>query len=75
MNYNNNMRDLLSKNERSFESEKIRLLAIGSREGVIETIHTLHSLGYAEVGAWSPLLPASTEGEVMSILTRQRQRS
>jgi hypothetical protein len=71
MNYNN-MRGLLSEN--SFEGEKVRVLVIGSRGGVIETIHTLHSLGYAEVGAWSPLLPAATDGEVMSILTRQRQR-
>jgi hypothetical protein len=72
MNYNN-LRGLLSNEDRSaFESEKIRLLAIGSREGVIETIHTLHSLGYAEAGLWSPLLPAPAEGEVMSILTRQR---
>jgi hypothetical protein len=72
MNYNN-LRGLLSKEDHlAFEGEKIRLLAIGSREGVIETIHTLHSLGYAEAGMWSPLLPAPTEGEVMSILTRQR---
>ncbi len=81
MNYNN-LRGLLSREDgSSFEGEKIRLLAvpaelrsalIGSREGVIETIHTLHSLRYAEAEMWSPLLPAPTEGEVMSILTRQR---
>jgi hypothetical protein len=74
MNYNNNMRDLLSTDERSLEGEKIRLLAIGSREGVIETIHTLHRLGYAEVGAWSPVLPVPNSSEVMSILMRQRFR-
>jgi hypothetical protein len=44
MNYNN-MRGLLSEN--SFEGEKVRVLVIGSRGGVIETIHTLHSLGCA----------------------------
>jgi hypothetical protein len=53
-------------------SDRLRLLAIGSREGVIETIHTLHVLGYAEVGAWSPVLPVPNSTEVMSILTRQR---
>jgi hypothetical protein len=52
---------------------KLRLLAIGSREAVEETIRTLHRLGYAEVGAWSPLLPAPMEGEVMSILTRKER--
>ena len=52
--------------------DRVRLLAIGSREGVTETIHTLHVLGYAEVGAWSPMLPVPNSTEVMSILTRQR---
>jgi hypothetical protein len=55
---NTNSRGLRSKDisfgvalgtHRSFEGEKIRLLKSGSREGVIETIHTFHSLGYAEM--------------------------
>lgn len=50
--------------------ESLRVLVIGSRKGVTSTIHTLHRLGFAEVGEWSPLLPAPTPGEVMSILTR-----
>ncbi|WP_277882861.1 hypothetical protein [Leptolyngbya sp. FACHB-671] len=29
---------------------------------------------FAEVSAWSPLLPAPSSGEVMSILTRDRRR-
>jgi hypothetical protein len=52
--------------------DRLRLLAIGSRKGVTETIHTLHVLGYAEAGAWSPMLPVPNSTEVMSILTRQR---
>lgn len=70
MNYSN-LRGLLSDN--ASEGEKIRVLVISSRDGVIETIHTLHSLGYADVGAWSPLLPAPSEAEVMSILTKHRR--
>lgn len=70
MNYS--VREMLSAQDAQVEGEKLRLLAIGSREAVIETIQTLHSLGYAEVGMWSPLLPAPTSGEVMSILTRKR---
>jgi hypothetical protein len=70
MNYT--IRDVCSDDAAQTEHEKLRLLAIGSREGVVETIHTLHRLGYAEVGAWSPLLPAPVPGEVMSILTRHR---
>jgi hypothetical protein len=56
------------------ERERLRILIIGSRDGVIETIHDLYGRGFAEVGAWSPLLPAPSSGEVMSILTRDRRR-
>ncbi|MBD1870244.1 hypothetical protein H6F95_23720 [Cyanobacteria bacterium FACHB-471] len=56
------------------ERERLRILIIGSRDGVIETIHDLHGRSFAEVGAWSPLLPAPGSGEVMSILTRDRKR-
>jgi hypothetical protein len=56
------------------ERERLRVLIIGSRDGVIETIHDLHGRSFAEVGAWSPLLPAPDSGEVMSILTRDRKR-
>jgi hypothetical protein len=52
------------------EREPLRILIIGSRKGVIGTIRTLHRLRFAEVGAWSPLLPGPNPGEVMSILTR-----
>ncbi|MBW4539562.1 MAG: hypothetical protein KME43_10520 [Myxacorys chilensis ATA2-1-KO14] len=71
---NNSLQELLSTDDEVVGGEKIRLLAIGSREGVIEVIHTLHGLGFAEAGAWSPLLPAPVSGEVMSILMRQRRR-
>jgi alkanesulfonate monooxygenase SsuD/methylene tetrahydromethanopterin reductase-like flavin-dependent oxidoreductase (luciferase family) len=56
------------------ERERLRILVIGSRDGVIETIHDLYRRGFAEVSAWSPLLPAPSSGEVMSILTRDRGR-
>lgn len=49
--------------------ESIKLLAIGSRKGVMHFIHVLHVRGFAEAGAWSPLLPGPNPGEVMSILT------
>jgi alkanesulfonate monooxygenase SsuD/methylene tetrahydromethanopterin reductase-like flavin-dependent oxidoreductase (luciferase family) len=55
------------------ERERLRVLVIGSRDGVVETIHDLHHRGFAEVGLWSPLLPAPSSGEVMSILTRDRR--
>jgi alkanesulfonate monooxygenase SsuD/methylene tetrahydromethanopterin reductase-like flavin-dependent oxidoreductase (luciferase family) len=55
------------------ERSRLRILIIGSRDGVIETIHDLYRRGFAEVNAWSPLLPAPSSGEVMSILTRDRR--
>lgn len=56
------------------ERERLQILVIGSRDGVMETIHTLHARGFAEVGAWSPLLPTPHLSEVMSILRRYRKR-
>lgn len=49
---------------------QLRILVIGSRQGVIGTIQTLHRLRFAEVREWSPLMPGPNPGEVMSILTR-----
>ncbi|MBD2069249.1 hypothetical protein H6F93_17290 [Leptolyngbya sp. FACHB-671] len=56
------------------ERDRLRVLIIGSRDGVTETIHDLYHRGFAEPNAWSPLLPAPSSGEVMSILTRDRRR-
>ena len=52
------------------EPEKIKHILIGSKEAVIATIETLHQLGYANIRDWTPLLPTSNPGEVMSILMR-----
>ncbi|NJN88821.1 MAG: hypothetical protein HC881_24245 [Leptolyngbyaceae cyanobacterium SL_7_1] len=54
------------------ERERVQVLIISSRDGVTETIQTLHHRGFADVNDWSPLLPAPTSGEVMSILRRDR---
>jgi hypothetical protein len=68
-----NLRELLSANVPE-GGEKVRLLVIGSVEDVTEVIHTLHRLKYAEVGAWSRIVPIPDEGMFMSILTRHRRR-
>jgi hypothetical protein len=68
-----NMRQLLSASVPE-GGEKVRLLVIGSAEGVTEVIHTLHALGYAEPRAWSRILPIPDEGAFMSILTRHRRK-
>lgn len=51
--------------------QPLKHLLIGSPKAVRGAIHALHVLGYAEVGAWSPFIPTTNEGEVMSILVRQ----
>ncbi len=61
---------LSSSTELISNRELLRVLLIGSRKGVNNTIQTLYSLGFAPVGEWSPLLPAPNPSEVMSILTR-----
>jgi hypothetical protein len=68
-----NLRQLLSESVPE-GGEKVRLLVIGSPEGVMEVMHTLHALGYAEVNAWSPTVPIPNEPAFMSILTRHRRR-
>ena len=52
------------------EPEKIKHTLTGSRKAVIATIQVLHQLGYANIRDWTPLLPTSNPGEVMSILIR-----
>jgi hypothetical protein len=43
----NNLQHLLTNSDDdSGNGERLRLIAIGSREGVAETIRTLHALGY-----------------------------
>jgi hypothetical protein len=69
--------DSLPSGDRQSETparEPLRVMLIGSREGVIEAMHSLHHKNFADVNGWSPLLPSANPGEVMSIYTRYRQR-
>ncbi|QLE55598.1 hypothetical protein [Nostoc sp. TCL26-01] len=52
------------------DRESVKVVIYGSKRGVNNTILTLYKLGFAEVNEWSPLLPSSNRGEVMSILIR-----
>jgi hypothetical protein len=70
------LQDLLAEyaSPESDEFESLQVLIIGSADAVNETIRNLHARGFAEVGDWSPLLPAPNRSEVMSILSRQRRK-
>ncbi len=72
MNYN--IRQLLSIDAPQNENDSIRFVLIGSRDRITETIHTLHHLGFAEAGAWSPIVPVPDSTEAMALLKRTRSR-
>jgi hypothetical protein len=69
---NNLFDDLCS--DSSSEHEKVRLIVLGSPEGIKDVMQSLHRLGYAKVGDWSRILPIPEKPGFMSILTRHRQR-
>ncbi|KAM3108646.1 hypothetical protein [Phormidesmis sp. 146-33] len=70
------LQDLLPKTliPQSNEFEALRVLVIGSVEGVNETVQNLHARHFAQASDWSPLLPAPIPGTVMRVLVRQRQK-
>lgn len=52
------------------ERQSVRLMAIGSREGIQRVIHQLHNAGFAEAGNWSEVMREPQTGEWMSIMTK-----
>ena len=51
--------------------EFVKVMVIGSRKGITSVIKTLHTLRFAEVGEWSPIMPHSESGEMMSLLRKR----
>jgi hypothetical protein len=56
------------------DRESLKLVAIGSPEGVNEMIHQLHVLNFREATTWSRFLPTPNPNEVMKINTHYRIR-
>ena len=56
------------------DQEQMRILLISSPTWVTETVHDLHARGFSDTNDWSSLVPGANPGEVVSILTRRRQR-
>ena len=50
--------------------EKVRIMVLGSPEGVDSIVKSLHKLRFAEMKEWSNPLPTGRAGEVMRILTK-----
>ncbi len=49
-----------------------RMILIGTPEWVRGVISRLHTLGFADVGAWSRMIPTRNPGEMISVLMRSR---
>ncbi|HIK30521.1 MAG TPA: hypothetical protein IGS31_04090 [Oscillatoriales cyanobacterium M4454_W2019_049] len=50
--------------------EAVKIMLVGTPQGVVNIIHTLYRRGFAEVTEWSPPLPTTIPGEVMRVLVR-----
>jgi hypothetical protein len=57
------------------EQEVVRITVVGSRATVLETIHTLYRLGFAQVGDWSPPQRGAKPGQVISVLIRRSRKA
>ncbi|MFB2980014.1 hypothetical protein [Microseira sp. BLCC-F43] len=51
--------------------EPIEMLLVGSPQAIKITILNLYKRGFAEVSAWSRLLPTGKPGKMIGILSRQ----
>ncbi|MGB5915626.1 MAG: hypothetical protein WBG63_12235 [Phormidesmis sp.] len=51
--------------------DSIRHLLFGTLEAVQQTVHNLHSRGYAEPNDWSPAISTGRFNEVMKILIKR----
>lgn len=51
--------------------ERVRVMVFGSSYGVSYTIRWLYRLQFAHISEWSFLMPAPSEGEFMSIVTKR----
>ncbi len=49
--------------------EPVRILVVGSAQGIDTIVQTLHLRGFAYINQWSRLMPHST-GKLMRVLTR-----
>lgn len=51
--------------------EFVKVMVVGSCQGITSVIKTLHTLRFAEVGEWSPVMPHGESGELMSVLRKR----
>lgn len=57
---------------RAAASNPVRVLVIGDRTGIRETIDHLCTLGFSDRADWSDIMPKPDSPEFMSIMTKWR---
>lgn len=50
--------------------EPVRILVLGSRQGITNIIHTLYAKQFAEIHEWSEPLPEPNSGKLVSVITK-----
>jgi hypothetical protein len=63
-----------SKNKPPSDAGSVKLIAIGSRQALLNNMKTLHTLRYADIGDWSKLQRGPNPGEFMAVLTVRSPR-
>ncbi|NEO79776.1 hypothetical protein [Moorena sp. SIO4G3] len=72
-NENNNPEETTPGNTPQEPSQKkypVKHILKGSRKAILNTMHTLYALRYAEISEWSPLQPTGIPGEFITMMTK-----
>ncbi|AOY80995.2 hypothetical protein BJP36_14890 [Moorena producens JHB] len=56
--------------ESSPKKYPVKHILKGSRKAIINTMHSLYALRYAEISEWSPLQPTGIPGEFITMMTK-----
>lgn len=50
--------------------EAVRVLVVGSRQGITSIVHDLYQKDFAQIDEWSDLQPEPNTGQLMRVLTK-----
>jgi hypothetical protein len=72
---NTTLQEVLTRFETAQDSEKLQHVLIEPTDAIEEAKRTLHSLRYATIDRWSPVIPMPGTPLYMSVLTRHPAKS
>ena len=55
--------------------EPVRIMVVGSRQGITAVVNWLVRLGFAQMADWSDLQPVPNTGQWMRVLTKWLQKN